>query len=284
VNQHRFDAMGCEVVVGGAGPAEARQIEHLFRERDHTFSRFRPDSELNRVNGRAGRLTEVSSMFAQTVEIALRIAAETEGLVDPTLGQAVEAAGYSQDFGLLTPDPRPPGTPQVATWRAVLLLGRRIRIPGGTSLDLNGVVKALAVDDAVDLLPGEGFVSAGGDVATRGELTVALPDGESVLLRQGALATSGTTKRRWLRGGELQHHLIDPRTGRPSTSRWEQVTVCGGTCLAADAAAKAGFLLGEAGPGWLDERGLAARFLGSSTDATLNDSWQRNLEAVPACT
>jgi thiamine biosynthesis lipoprotein len=276
--------MGCEIVVGGAGPAEATQIERLFRERDRVFSRFRHGSELNRVNARAGRLTEVSEMFAQTIEIALRIAAETEGLVDPTLGHAVEAAGYSQDFGLLSPDPRPAGDPQRGNWRAVLLLGRRVRIPEGTSVDLNGVVKALAVDDALDLLRGDGFVSAGGDIAARGELTVALPDGESVLLRQGALATSGTTKRRWLRAGATQHHLIDPRTGRPSNSLWEQVTVCGATCLAADAAAKAGFLLGERGPSWLDERGLPARFLGTFAEPTPNECWQRSFGAVPACT
>ena len=54
------------------------------------------------------------------------------------------------------------------------------------------------------------------------------------------------------RGGELQHHLIDPRTGTPADSPWEQVTVSGDTCLAADVAAKAAFLLGYDGPDWLD--------------------------------
>jgi thiamine biosynthesis lipoprotein len=104
-------------------------------------------------------------------------------------------------------------------------------------------------------------VAAGGDLASRRELDVELPGGGAVRLVSGGLATSGRTKRRWLRGGSEQHHLIDPRTGRPSTSRWDEVTACGGTCLAADVAAKAAFLLDGDGPDWLDERGLPGRFV-----------------------
>ena len=85
---------------------------------------------------------------------------------------------------------------------------------GRGRLDLNGVVKAAAVDDALRLLSGRGFVSAGGDLATNGPLDVELPGGGSVRLVAGGLATSGRTKRRWLRGGEEQHHLIDPATGQ----------------------------------------------------------------------
>ena len=121
------------------------------------------------------------------------------------------------------------------------------------------------------VLSGPGFVSAGGDLATKGEVDVALPGGGAVRLVSGGLATSGRTKRRWLRAGEEQHHLIDPATGRPSASRWEQVTVCGATCLAADVAAKAAFLLGDDGPDWLDERGLPGRFLAQTARAPERD-------------
>jgi thiamine biosynthesis lipoprotein len=96
---------------------------------------------------------------------------------------------------------------------------------------------------------------------------------------QGALATSGKTKRRWLRAGVWQHHLIDPRTGRPAQTPWEEVTVSAATCLQADAAAKAAFLLGEDGPEWLDRRGLAGRFLRADDKPLLNGSWQ---QAAPA--
>jgi thiamine biosynthesis lipoprotein ApbE len=98
---------------------------------------------------------------------------------------------------------------------------------------------------------------------------------------RGGLATSGTASRRWRRGGEEQHHLVDPRTGRPSDSPWLQVTVSGATCLAADVAAKAAFLLGDDGPEWLDARGLPGRFVDRDGAVTANDAWSRGTrEAV----
>jgi thiamine biosynthesis lipoprotein len=154
----------------------------------------------------------------------------------------------------------------------VKLLGRVLALQGGVRLDLNGVVKAAAVDDAIRLLSGRGFVSAGGDLATRRAVDVALPGGGAVRLLSGGLATSGCSKRRWLRGGEEKHHLIDPATGRSSRSPWDEVTVCGATCLAADVAAKAAFLLGKDGPDWLDERGLPGRFLAEGR-VVANASW-----------
>jgi thiamine biosynthesis lipoprotein len=278
---NRFASMGCEVVVEGATAEELARIQAIFAERDAVFSRFRAESELNAVNaGRGARL--VSPLFARMVEVALRAREQTGGVVDPTLGADIEAAGYDRDFAALEPRDEPPATARgrghIELYGRVLVLGR------GVQLDLNGVVKAVAVDDALQLLSGPGFVSAGGDLATRGEVDVALPRGGAVRVVSGGLATSGRTKRRWTRGEVEQHHLIDPSTGRPSASRWEEVTVCGATCLAADVAAKAAFLLGEDGPAWLDERGLPGRFVGQSRTHE-NASWRAGVRArVPACT
>jgi thiamine biosynthesis lipoprotein len=278
---NRFPSMGCEVVVEGATPDELARVRALFEERDAVFSRFRPESELNAVNaGRGARL--VSPLFARMVEAALRARDQTGGLVDPTLGAALEAAGYDRDFSALDSSTQPvaavPAVGTIELYGRVLLLGR------GVHLDLNGVVKAAAVDDAIVLLGGPGFVSAGGDLATRGAVDVALPGGGAVRLVTGGLATSGRTKRRWTRGGTEQHHLIDPRTGRPSTTRWEEVTVCGATCTAADVAAKAAFLLDDDGPDWLDERGLPGRFLEEGR-AHENASWRAGVTPKePACT
>jgi thiamine biosynthesis lipoprotein len=278
---NRFTAMGCEVLVAGATATELEAVRALFAERDGVFSRFRPGSELNAVNaGRGARL--VSPLFARMVEAAIQAREQTGGLVDPTLGAALEAAGYDRDFARLEPIEAPVAPAgragRVELYGRVLVLGR------GVQLDLNGVVKAAAVDDALRLLSGPGFVSAGGDLATRGEVDVALPGGGDVRLVEGGLATSGRTKRCWQRGGEEQHHLIDPATGRPSASPWEEVTVCGATCLAADVAAKAAFLLGAEGLDWLDERGLPGRFLALG-EAYENASWRAGVRArVPACT
>jgi FAD:protein FMN transferase len=143
------------------------------------------------------------------------------------------------------------------------------------------VVKSLAVDSALELISGDGFVSAGGDVAVRGGTVVELPAGGDLRLLSGGIATSGTTKRRWQRGGALQHHLIDPRTGRPAASRWDDVTVAAGSCLGADVAAKAAFLLADDGPAWLDERGLAGRFQEGEVFIE-NRSWNESLVRAAA--
>jgi FAD:protein FMN transferase len=282
---YRFQSMGCEVVVAGAGSAERAAIERLFHARDAMFSRFRSDSELNRVNRAAGAPVLVSGEFAEMLDLACAAARESDGLVDPTFGAELVAAGYDIDFGLLARDgassARRPGGPR--GWEAVRRSWRHVVVPRGAQLDLNGVVKGRTVDHALALLRGEGFVSAGGDVAVRGSLVASLPRGGTVKLVQGALATSGTDRRRWLRDGEVRHHLIDPRTRTPAMSPWEQVTVCSRTCLGADVAAKAAFLLGPAGPDWLDARGLPGRFVAADGDVSVNRAWQHSLELAVAC-
>jgi thiamine biosynthesis lipoprotein len=269
--------MGCLVELGGATGREADAIGRLFGARDRQFSRFRPDSELSRVNRSAREIVVVSKSFGQMVERALNAALATGGLVDPTLGSALSRAGYDRDFRELRPRLEPARPGPAGCWRAVRITGRLLARPVGVELDLNGVVKGQTVDEALDLLSGEGFVSAGGDYAGRGAFDVALPGGGSVRVTRGGIATSGTTKRRWLRAQTWQHHLIDPRTGSPSASSWTEVTVSAATCLQADTAAKAAFLLAEDGPAWLDDRRLPGRFLTGEGDELVNEAWRRAL-------
>jgi FAD:protein FMN transferase len=276
--------MGCEVVAASSRADEVSAAERLFEDWERTFSRFRADSELNRVNGRAGSPVLVSRLFARAVEVALEAAEATGGLVDPTLGRALENAGYVADFDQLTSDLLPARAGPPGVWQSVRCHGRRVSFPKEVRLDLNGVVKALAVDAALSLLRHGWFVSAGGDLAVRSPLAIELPGGDSVELRKGALATSGSAKRRWLRGGEVQHHLIDPRSGRPSTSPWQQVTVCGATCVGADVAAKAAFLAGGEGPDWLDAKHLPGRFVDLEGQIVVNQSWQHGMRRAVVCT
>lgn len=228
----RFRAMGCEVALAGG---DRTRIAALFERWEAAFSLYRDDSEICRVNRAPERMVAVSPFFARVLGVALDVAADSDGLVVPALGE-------------------------------LRLLGRVVARAPGVALDLNGVVKALAVDEAVAALDGPGFVSAGGDLAVRGAVDVGLPRGGAVRVVSGGLATSGVASR--------GRHLVDPATGAPSESPWEQVTVAGATCLAADVAAKAAFLLGEDGPGWLDERGLPGRFVAPDGAVTCNASWE----------
>lgn len=242
----RFRAMGCDVAVAGADPGV---VEVVLEQWEAAFSLFRPRSELSRVNRSRGRVLTVSPRFAHALGVALDMAAETEGLVDPTL---------------------------CGRWREIVLSGRMLSRPVDLALDLNGVVKALAVDEAAATLDGPGFVSVGGDLAVRGPVDVALPGGGAIRVVSGGLATSGTTTR--------GAHLVDAATGSKSDSCWEQVTASGATCLHADVAAKAGFLLGERGLDWLDARGIPGRFVGLDGEIVENDAWAGATRVVSACT
>jgi len=281
--QHRsFQAMGVTVEVVGADRVAFEQIRALFAAREAVFSRFRSGSELSRINRSEATVVEVTPVFARAVSVALGVAEQTHGLVDPSLGAPLEAAGYDRNFAELIPDERPLGPSHPGSWRALAIVGGILFRAAGTKLDLNGVVKSMAVDDAVSLLPGDGYVSAGGDLATRGEMDVLLPSGGSVALRSGGIATSGSSRRSWIRGGELQHHLIDSRTGRPARSCWTDVTVAAGSCVAADVAARAAFILSEDGPRWLDDRGLAGSFVAPEGVWAENRTWHELTTSLTA--
>jgi thiamine biosynthesis lipoprotein len=266
--------MGTEVRVLVAAGHDASPVEALFREWDRTLTRFDPSSELCRVNASAGDWTPASELLVAAVEAALAAARDTEGVFDPTLLPQLEAAGYDGDFDALPAErariagrPVGPG----GGWRAVEVdtAGRRVRLPAGGALDLGGIAKGMAVDAAGALLAEAGVpwfgIDAGGDLRVWGRPpgleswpvlveTGGLPAG----LSGGALATSSTTGRRWRVAGVEQHHLIDPATGRPSTSGVVSATVAAGTCAEAEVAVKAALLLGLAvGAAWLDRRQLS---------------------------
>jgi thiamine biosynthesis lipoprotein len=270
-----FRSMGCEVALPPGAPA--LEVRTLFLERDRRFSRFIELSELNRVNATPLGVTVLSEELASMLAIAIDAAHATGGLVTPAVGGAMLAAGYDRDFSLLAPDGEPVEPAAVPSVSSLSLRGRVLLRAAPVVLDLNGVVKGKTVDDALALL-GDGWVSAGGDIATTEQIVVGLPGGDTVMLERGGLATSSVAKRTWLRGGKRQHHLIDARNGEPARTCWRDVTVAAPTCLAADIAAKAALLLGEEGPLWLDERGLAGRFLDHRGTMVVNGIWSA---AVP---
>lgn len=212
------------------------------------------------------------------LSLALDAARATGGLVTPAAGGALIAAGYDRDFRYLPLDGVAVEPVRVPSFESIVLQGRSLLRSEPVVLDLNGVVKGRTIDDALDLL-GNGWVAAGGDIATTVPLVVGLPGGDTITLERGGLATSSVATRAWRRGGERRHHLIDPATGLPSESPWRDVTVAAQSCYIADVAAKAALLLGHAGPSWLDRRQLAGRFVDHDGHVTVSERW---LQAVPA--
>jgi FAD:protein FMN transferase len=288
------------LLVGEPGRvADARAIADAeLAAVDRACSRFRPDSELSGLNAAGGTDTEVSELFADLIEAALRAAGLTDGDVDPTCGQALEDIGYDRDFTLVRAGqaragPRGPHAGRVPGWRSVRLdrARRRVRLENGARLDLGATAKAWAADRCARVIAkrtGTGvLVSLGGDIAVAGPAPgdgwrvrvtddhAAGPEapGQTVSIRSGGLATSSTTVRTWDTGGQRLHHIIDPATGEPARSCWRTVSVAAGNCVDANTASTAAIIRSEAAACWLDDAGLPARLVREDGTATITAGW-----------
>jgi thiamine biosynthesis lipoprotein len=271
---------------------------------DVACSRFREDSELVRLGASGGRPVRVSPLLAELVAVALQAAEATEGDVDPTVGAAMAAAGYDRDFELVASEgPRVRlVVRRLPDWRDVLLDTDRglLTVPDGVMLDLGATAKSWLADHAAAALAAElgcgVLVSLGGDIAVAGQppaqgwrirvqdITThpdAPPLGPSAMvkIRAGGLATSSTTARRWRRGGDVFHHILDPRSGLPAAPVWRTVSVTGGTAVEANAASTASVIRGEGAPKFLAERGLAARLVSAGGDVLTVGGWPREVAA-----
>ena len=254
----RFPAMGCEVLVilPAERAAQIATVSALFAEWEARLSRFRPDSDLSRLNAAAGRPTWVREPLLGVLRRALRATRATRGVFDPTLARELSALGYATTFSEIRGEIAERPAPARASSRHDVRLGPGglVSLPADLAVDLGGIAKGMAVDAALAALRAEdvpfALVSAGGDLAVLGErpwpVAVAAADGEAVLsLAAGALATSSTEERRWRTAHGEMHHLIDPRTRRPATSDLVRVTVHAPTCEAAEVAAKTALILGS---------------------------------------
>jgi thiamine biosynthesis lipoprotein len=290
-----FSAMGCAMRASLAastpsGPAALEPVPGWFAEWEAHLSRFRPDSELNRLNASAGQPTAVSPVLWDVLAAALAAARWTDGLATPTVLGAVERAGYDRSFATLLVDgssscrrveaPRAAtpgrrrwlgtGTHAAADWRDVRtdVATRTVTLPAGLRLDFGGTAKGWAADEAVRRLAARGpaLVDAGGDIAVGGpraggvHWTVAVanpfvPHQHLAVLRlsNGGVATSGRDYRRWRRAGRWQHHIIDPRSGEPAVTDVLSATVVARSAREAEAAAKTALILGRRkGLAWVE--------------------------------
>jgi thiamine biosynthesis lipoprotein len=229
------------------------------------WSRFRPDSEISRLNSSAGREVTVSADTCLLVHRAIEAWRLTGGGFDPTLLDALRRAGYDRTFdevrhterGELRPPPLDVTRPGCTD---IEIRGAAITLPAGMGFDPGGIGKGLAADLVAAELLAAGAAGAcvnmGGDVRVAGVSptgagwTVALEhpwrSAPMVLvgLWDGAVATSSVLERVWTSGGRPAHHLIDPATGLPSTSDVALASVVAGEAWTAEVLAKAILLRG----------------------------------------
>ena len=280
-----FTSMGVSVEVILAGSrADAHEaaatVEAEFRRLDAIFSRFREDSELTALN-RDGHI-DASPELLEVTALAVEARADTNGLFDPTVHDALVAAGYDRTFDALPAERIDSADHSARCGGAVEvnLSAATIHLEPGVRLDLGGIAKGYAVDRACDLIADRGscLVNAGGDLAVRGSLDgapwpigVLTPAGTITLeLPYGAVATSGRDLRRWRRNGAEAHHLIDPTTGLPATTDALRVTTVSHSAVAAEIETKRLFLSGYVGGvNEADARRLPSVFVGDGDRWTL---------------
>jgi thiamine biosynthesis lipoprotein len=307
-----FGTTAVLLVTGQQAADQARTIaDEVLAGVDAASSRFRPDSELSRLNAAGGAQVVVSPVFADLLSAALRAARLTGGDVDPTCGAALAALGYDRDFADL-PGAGPAGpsgddssvspagaarpfgaVSPVPGWRCVQFdqRSRRVTLTRGAQLDLGATAKAWAADRCAAQITGRlgcgVLVSLGGDVAVAGpppaegwrirvtddHAAPASAPGQTVTIVSGGLATSSTTVRTWAAGGRRVHHIINPATGVPATSCWRTVSVAAGTCIDANTASTAAIIRGGAAPGWLHDLGLPARLVRHDGTTVTTAGW-----------
>ena len=271
-------------------------VAAVLEEVDEAYSRFRSDSDLSLVNAQPGMPVLVSPVLVGALRVALEAAHETDGIVDPTLGAVLQAAGYDRTYALVpSEDPSPAALPaRRGSWRDVSVHDTTVSVPPGAVLDLGATGKAFAADLAaltvVEELGAPVLVSVGGDIRIAGPDADPVPvqpvrlghsladleDGDgsaTVTVGAGGIATSSVSARRWRRGGRQWHHLVDPRTGGPADGPWRTVTALGHTAVAANTASTAAVVLGAEALGWLTARDVAARLVDHHGSVTRTPAW-----------
>jgi thiamine biosynthesis lipoprotein len=277
--------------------AACGELKALMDRVDKAASRFRPDSELSIVNGRAGALIPVSRLLVDLVDVSLVAARLSGGAVDPTVGPAVIAAGYDTDieavrrrFPQAPDDPKPvAGWQEVRLNRKLALLG----VPKEAALDLGATAKAWTADRAANMLSKRYgcavLVEIGGDLRAAGQprepwvVTVAERAGDEgvlVTLAHGSLTTSTRTVRRWQTPTGYAHHVIDPRTGRPAEGPYRTASVWAPTAVRANTFSTALIATGDAALGRLKLAGHPARLVADNGEITELSGWPATSRAA----
>jgi thiamine biosynthesis lipoprotein len=274
------------VIVEGAGPA-GEPGEAVFAARDlllvwhAAFSRFKPESELSRLNHDERTSVPVTALMARFAQAVVDAAHATGGLVDATMLDEIEGLGYKTErfqgslalpLALaLAPPRRPAGPDPERRWSTIEVdLGTStVTRPPGVRLDGGGIVKGLLADVVAEMLQEhnsflvdcEGDLRVGGSAGLERSVAVSAPLSQRILheftLADGAVATTSITKRSWMERLKPAHHLLDPATRLPAYTGIVQATALAPTALEAEALAKAALLSGpQAAAGWLRHGGV----------------------------
>jgi len=256
-------------------PAARRLVDIALAAVDDACNRFRPDSELRRLELAHGRPTTISPLLAELIDTALIAAQHTGGDVDPTLGLALEILGDG-------PVRAAPG------WQQIRRQGNEVTIPAGVRLDLGAIGKAFAADLCATLVASSCdtgvLISLGGDIATAGKapaggwsvLVCDGPDEPSCTVRIAAGMAMATSSTRRFHpphlSDRLLHHILDPRTCQPATTAWRTVSVAAQSCVDANTQSTAAIVRGLDAPSRVEG---PARLVAADGSVRTINGWPR---------
>ena len=240
-----------------------------FRTVESVCSRFEPASELSQLGSCVGKPVTASPLLFRVLDFALAVAEATGGVFDPTLGRAMELAGYDRNYRNGAPTGMHEGMSTEGSFRDVRLDSEKqtVTLLKPLVLDLGAVAKGFAIDlAAAELGEMPNFaINAGGDVLAGGRA----PDGgpwrvgirhprspesllETLSVSDAAVCTSGDYERPRPDGGAGSHIVTHVNGPRMVSS-----TVIAPTAMAADALSTAAHALGpERGIELLESQGV----------------------------
>lgn len=250
-------------------------VEQAFNQMEDLegiLSRHLVDSEIAKINERAGQWVEVSDHTLAVIETGLKYAALTDGAFDISVGALVSLWGFGTGKYQVPTAEEIAEALQTVGYDKVEVdkQGKRVRVPQDTILDLGGIAKGYIVDQARAQLKNNrmqrAIVNAGGDISVIGSrpdgtpwrVGVQNPDDPSQIkwvlpLQNNSVVTSGDYQRYFVQNGERWHHILDPRTGYPARGL-KSVTIIAQEASAADALSTAVFVLGlEKGSSLIEE-------------------------------
>jgi len=274
MNYDEFRAMNSDILLAASG-SDITLIKkgfvlarELIMRSEQRFTRFSEESELTQLNRSAGAWFQASAEMFQVIEQAQLLAIATEGLFNPAMLPALKQAGYDRSMDEIRNSLArtvPSMVVEKHDFRQIQLdpATKSVLLPDGMQVDLGGIAKGWIAEQAAQQLATVSracAVSAGGDM-----FLVNLPQGETsweiglenplepeqdlavLHVMPGAVATSSIAKRQWMHNGQLQHHLIDPRTGQPAVTEWLSTTVWAEQATQAEVYAKALLIAGPQG-------------------------------------
>lgn len=274
-----FGTMNTISISDNVNPSILEEIKAHMLQMHHRFSFFDPESEIGQINQYAGvRPVAVSEDTFYLLSLALDYAKETNGAFDVTAGPISELWKKAIRSAAL------PSEAEIEYCRThcdIKLLeldkihGTAFLREKGMKLDLGGIVKGYAADEARSILQARGIQNAqinfGGTVVIIGKVQkvgiqnpfqktgIAMA---SIMLQNKAIVTSGSYEQCFFHEGKRLHHIIDPRTGNPSSSGVISVSLIGDKAVTLDALATGICCLGqEAGISILRRLGISAIFV-----------------------